>query len=554
MSRICIAAVAGAFTLAACSGTASDRTPADSSDRAAGGRGDVLTISSPADADALLPPLVQTTQGNQASELIFDYLVQPNGKLETLGDKGFKPQLATAWTWSRDSLSIAFNIDPRARWHDDQPVRARDVAFSYALYVDPAVASPHADAFIGIDSVTVRDSLTAVVWWKQRRPEQFYQITSLAILPEHLLAKEPRATLARSSFALHPVGSGRYRFEQWTRQRQLLLVADTTNYRGRPNFNRLVWVVAADPTAASLSVLSGQADVLETLRGDAFDQARQSATVRTVEYGSLDYAFMQFNVERTVGGMHHFFGDRALRVALSEGLDRKAMVQNALDSLGAVALGPFTRSSATADTTLHQIAFNTTLAGHALDSLGWKLDANDKLRKKNGKPLQFELLVPSSSATRQKYAVLIQAQLALLGIKVDVTPLEMGLFAARLNKGDFDAALNMWRTTASPGEMREVWGSPRGKDIGANYGRYANAHLDALVDSASATFNVDERRAWFNRAYQMIIDDAPAVWLYEPRNFAAINKRVEPVGMRADAWWASLPDWRVSNARVVAKR
>ena len=318
-----------------------------------------MTISSPADADALLPPLVQTTQGNQASELIFDYLAQPVGKVETLGDKGFKPQLASSWSWSHDSLSIAFTIDAHARWHDGHPVLARDVAFSYALYSDPVVAAMQAQNLSGIDSVTVRDSLTAVVWWKKHEPEQFYQlVSSLAIMPEHLLAKEPRAKLASSTFAQHPVGSGRYRFEQWTRQRQLMLIADTTNYRGRPNFNRVVWVVAADPNAAALSVLSGQADMLETVRGDAFEKTRQSSNVRTVEYGSFDYAFMQFNVERTVNGAHRLFGDKALRVALSEALDRQAMVQNALDSLGSVALGPFTRSSAIADTSLHQIAYN----------------------------------------------------------------------------------------------------------------------------------------------------------------------------------------------------
>jgi peptide/nickel transport system substrate-binding protein len=522
------------------------------------GRSEVLTISSPADADALFPPLVQTTQGAQVVELVFDGLAQPKGAIETVGDRGFAPRLASHWRWAADSLSIAFTIDARARWHDGQPVRARDVQFSFALYTDPVVASPHAADLAGIDSVSVRDSLTAVVWWSKRNPEQFYQVASgLAIMPEHLLAHEPRATLASSAFAQHPVGSGRYRFEQWTRQRQLLLVADTNNYRGRPNFNRIVWTVAADPTAASLSVMSGQSDVLESVRGDAFTAARKSAMVRTVEYGSLDYAYLQFNVGRDVAGASRLFGARAMRVALTQAMDRAAMVQNALDSLGAVALGPFTRASSPTDTTIHQITFDVAAAARALDSLGWKLDPATNVRRQNGRPLAFELLVPSSSSTRQKYGVLVQSQLAKVGVAVTVTPIEIGLFASRLEKGDFDAALNMWRESASPAGMRAVWGSPKGRDIGANYGRYANASFDALVDSASASFNAAERRALFTRAHQLIVDDAPAVWLYEPRNFAAINRRIEPVGMRVDAWWASLPDWRVTGAgitRVAANR
>lgn len=536
--------LAAFVTLTACSGNVSDT--------AGNAAANVLTIATPADADALIPQLVQTTQGKQVTDMLFDYLALPSNTLETVGDAGFKPSLASSWTWSSDSLSIAFTLDPKARWHDGAPVRAGDVKFSYALFVDPVIASPHASNFDGIDSVSVRDSLTAVVWWKKRNPEQFYQIvTSLVIVPEHLLAHEPRATLAQSAYAQHPVGSGRYRFEAWTRDRQLMLTADTSNFRGRPTFNRIVWIVSADPTAASLSVLSGQADVLESVRGDAFVNARKSTRVRTVEYGSLDYAFMVMNTERTVDGNRRLFGDRALRVALTAALNRQAMVSNALDSLGAVALGPFTRSATGVDTSLRQIAFDATAAGHTLDSLGWKIDGTDKLRKKNGKALRFELLVPTSSATRQKFGVLIQAQLASVGVTVDVTPLEQGMFASRLEKGDFDAALNMWRTDPSPvAALRQVWASPRGKEIGANYGRYSNKSFDAVVDSAAVEFNAAKRHAQFQRAYQMIVDDAAAVWLYEPRNFAAVNSHIQPTGMRAYAWWADLSDWNVTSARV----
>ncbi|MDQ6612696.1 MAG: peptide ABC transporter substrate-binding protein [Gemmatimonadota bacterium] len=533
-------------TSAACSGEKSSTTAAAARD--------VLTISTAADADALLPPLVQTTQGKQAVDMMFDYLAEPVGIIQTVGDAGFRGSLARSWSWSRDSLSVAFSIDPRARWHDGAPVRAGDVRFSFELYVDPATASPHADDFKGIDSVSVRDSLTAVVWWKKRNPEQFFQIVyALAILPQHLLQNEAHASLASSAFAQHPVGSGRYRFEQWTRNRQLVLIADSANFRGRPGFNRVVWVVAADPTAATLTVLSGQADVLDQLRGDAFVKARAAPQIRTVEYGSLDYAYMQFNFERTVGRTARLFANRALRVALSESLDRQSMVTNALDSLGAVALGPFTRSEFMADTTVRQLPFNLQLASHTLDSLGWKLDSKDSVRKKDGQPLQFELLVPSSSATRQKFGVLIQAQLRAVGVKADVAPVEPGIFASRLQKGDFDAALNMWHSDPSPTAIAAVWGSPHGRNAGANYGRYANAAFDATVDSAVTSFNANTRRLLLQRAFQLIVDDAPAVWLYEPRNFAAVSARVTTVGLRPDAWWAAIPSWHLATPSVALK-
>ena len=371
--------------LTACSGKTSDA--------AASANANVLTIATPADADALIPQIVQSTQGKQVTDLLFDHLARPTNVLETVGDAGFKPQLASLWTWSPDSLSIAFSINPAARWHDGQPVRANDVKFSLALYTDANVASPHASNFTGIDSISVRDSLTAVVWWKHRSPEQFFQVAfNLAIVPEHLLAKEPRATLAQSAFAQHPIGSGRYRFEQWTRDRQLIVAADTANFRGKPTFARVVWVVTADPTAASMSVLAGQADVLESVRGDAFINARKSPQLHTVEYGSLDYAFMVMNTERTVDGNRRLFGDRSMRVALTAALNRQTMVSNALDSLGAVALGPFTRSATRVwIPRCDQITFDSSVCRPVTRSIpsAGNVDASDKLRKKDGHALRF---------------------------------------------------------------------------------------------------------------------------------------------------------------------
>ncbi len=535
------AALCTSLGLAACGSPASDD--------ARSARSSVLTIATAVDADALIPPLVTTTQGKQAVDMLFDVLAAPKAPLTTIGDGGFGPQLATRWQWAPDSLSIAFSIDPRARWHDGKPVRASDVRFSFALYTDPTVASMHASDFTGIDSVTVRDSLTAVVWWHQRHPEQFFQIAyNLTVMPEHLLGAVPRDSLLQSAFAEHPIGSGRYRFTQWNRQRDLMFEADTGNYRGAPGASRLVWVVAADPTAASLSVLAGQADVLEFLRGDAFTKARQSTQVHAVEYPSLDYAYLLFNHQRTVGGSRQLFADHALRVAITEAIDRAAVVTNALDSLGRVALGPFTRATDVVDTTMRQIAFDTAAAARTLDSLGWTRDPADGLRHRAGRTLAFKLLLPASSATRQRVGVLLQSQLKALGIGMEIDAVESQVFGARLAKGDFDAALNIWRTDPSPASIRQVWATQRADAVEANFGHYSNPAFDAAVDSAASTFDPGRRRALYRRAYQSIVDDAAAVWLFETRNFAAINARVSPVGMRADAWWAALPNWRVAEA------
>jgi peptide/nickel transport system substrate-binding protein len=539
----------GLLLAGACGEPAADDAAADPASTAG------IVIATAADADALVPPLVATTAGKQVVDLLFDHLAEPTStRVRTDGDAGFAPRLAHRWQWSADSLSIAFELDAAARWHDGRPVTAADVQFSFALYTDPAVGSMHARGFDGIDSVTVRDARTAVAWWHGRHPEQFFQLVyNLAIMPKHLLDTVPRDGLLASAYASAPVGSGRYRFGSWERKQRLVLVADSVNYRGRPRFDRVIWSVAPDPNTATMAVLTGQADVLEVLRGDAVGKVAATPTLKAVEYGSLDYGYLALN-HRAKGGRSSLFADRALRLALTQAIDRGAVVQNALDSLGRVALGPFTRADVTVDTTAPGIAFDSAAAGRALDSLGWRRVGGNPVRMKNGRPLRFAILVPASSGTRKKLAVLLQGQLAAAGVGVEIEPVDAGVFASRLQQGDFEAALNVWRNDPSPSGLRQAWGAPKGEDVGANFGRYASAAFDATIDSAIATFEPAARTTLFRRAHALLVADAPAIWLYEPRNLAAVHARLVPVGVRPDAWLAQLGDWRADGTRTASLR
>lgn len=538
-----------ALALPAC---ASDNTSADEAMREATAG---VVIATAADADALIPPLVATTAGKQVVDLLYDHLAVPVGTaVHTLGDAGFAPQLAARWEWAPDSMSIAFAMHPDAKWHDGAPVTASDVAFSFWMFTAPEVASFHARGFEGIDSVTVRDAQTAVVWWSRRHPEQFFQIAyNLAIMPKHLLQDIAPDALLSSDFASHPVGSGRYRFESWSRKQQLVLVADSANYRGRPRFDRVIWSVAPDPNAATMALMAGQADVLEVLRGDAVAEVARNPALRMVEYGSLDYGYLMFNL-RPSGKRPVSFANRDLRVALSLAVDRAAVVQNALDSLGQVALGPITRADPTVDPAMRQILFDTTRAAQVLDSLGWRWKADRSGRVRNGTPLTFSVMTPASSGTRNKLAVLLQAQFARVGVTLNIESVEPAVFSGRLVSGDFDTALGAWRNDPSPATIRQSWGSPVGDKVGANFGRYASAAFDASVDSAIVSFDETARTAHFRRAYQQIVDDAPAIWLYEPRNLAGVRARLVPTAVRADAWLAGLADWTVETPAVVARR
>ena len=516
-----------------------------SSDKRVGG---TIVMSSAADADILFPPLTLSLQGKQVVDQVFDNLADIGPQLNTVGDAGFKPRLADGWQWGRDSMFVAFHINPSARWHDGKAVTSEDVKYTFQLVKDTSLASPLASNLDNVDSVSVPDSLTAVVWFHRRTPDAFFKAASpVVILPSHLLRNTAPATLHEAAFARAPVGSGRFRFSAWDRTSRIVLVADSANYRGRPNADRAIWLIAPDYNAASVRFLSGTADFLDVVKPELISQVKAKGADIVVSPGSLDYGYAAFNLRNAKNtGPHPIFGDRETRRALVMAVDRSATVRNVFDTLGLVAHGPATRIMPTSDTTIG-IPYDSAGAARVLDSLGWKR-GGDGLRARGKTPLAFALMVSNSSPIRMKLAVLLQEQWRKAGANVRVEPLELNTFGGRMEERKFDALLNAWHIDPTPSSVREEWASSEIKPGGYNATSYRNPAFDAVVDSAVGEMNPTKSVELYRRSYRILTDDAPAMWIYELRNVHGASKRVHPVGIRPDAWWADLADWSVNSS------
>jgi peptide/nickel transport system substrate-binding protein len=507
--------------------------------------GGTIAIAASGDADNLIPPLTFSIQGKQITDQIFDNLADVGEGLNTVGDRGFSPRLARSWSWSADSAEIDFHVDPHARWHDGVPVRAEDVRFTIGLLKTPSLGSPLLPNVEDVDSVTVPDSLTARVWLKRRGPDSFFKLASpIAILPSHLLKNVKPDAIRESAFAQKPVGSGRFRFSLWDHGSRVVLTADSGNFRGRPNADRVIWLVAPDYPAAAQRFVSGEADFIDVVRPEYLARAKDKGLRVVTTSGSLDYGYVAFNLRNKGGSQPHpVFGDRDVRRALVMSVDRAALVRNVFDTLGLVAYGPATRVLPTSDTTFG-LPYDTVTAGRVLDSVGWHRGPSG-LRTRRGIPLAFSLMVPGSSTTRMKLAVLLQEQWRKAGAQVRVEPMEVNTFGAQMDARKFDSFLNAWHIDPNPASVREEWTTAQTGKGGYNVTNYRNAAFDAVVDSAAGETDPARSIALYRRAYRILTDDAPAMWLYEVRNAFGVSKRIEPGHIRADAWWANLADWSV---------
>ena len=498
----------------------------------------------------LLPPLISQIDEKTVADQIFEPLawLGDEGRL----DRDYRPALADNWAWENDSTAIVFRLNPKARWQDGAPLRASDVLFTYALYADSVTGYKDRASLARIDSVTARDSLTPVFWFKRRYPDQFFDAASrMLIVPEHLLAREPRATLLTSAFGRQPVGSGRFRLAKWNAGAALEVVADTANYRGRPNLDRVIFAVVSDLNALSAGLTTGELDLAEVANSDIFRTVASQPDLRIRVNPAYDYTFLLFNTRQPKQRRlpNALFSDIGLRRALTMALDREKLVRAQFDSLAVVAVGPMTRVQPLADSTIATIPYDSAGAARLLDSLGWTLPAGKTVRERRGQPLRFSIMTPSVSPNRMRMVVAIQAALRQAGVDVVVDVVDGNTFVAREAARDFDVTFDGRRVEPSVAGLRAYWTVASARDPnGQNFSSYENPNFDAHLDSALAARDLVGARAHARQAFETLVADVPAVWIYEARTATLIHKRIRTAHIVPTAWWTGIADWSIPAA------
>jgi peptide/nickel transport system substrate-binding protein len=529
--------------------------PGCTGDGGATGGGTVI-LSAAADADALVPPLRVTIGGRMLSELLFDPLVEIGPDRVPFGDAGFQPRLARSWRWSDDSLAITFALDPDARWHDGAPVVARDVAAGLAAIRDAANGSTTVADITDIDSVRVIDDRTAVVHFNARSSEQLYAASLVFPLPSHLVDTIAAGTLRTSAYAQRPVGSGPYRFVSREPTVRTEVAAVRDHYRGRPGPDRIVLLVSKEPATAIAKLWTDEADAFDALPLPDVAEAAKHPHVQLVRSLGFDYTFLAFNFRdpRDTARAHPLLADVAMRRAVAHAVDRHGIVRALFDTLAVVALGPFARAQATADSAAAHPVFDPARANALLDSLGWRTRAADGIRTRGGRRLVLRVLVPGPSANRVRASVIVQEQLRAVGIDAPLDKLDGQAFGASRDAGTWDLILGGWGTTPSMRGIRGTWGSRSRAGWGRlNSGNYANPAFDAAVTAGLAAVGPDSARAHFRDAFRVIADDVAAVWLYEVTPVSAVHARFALPAWRPEAWWRTIPAWRLERPRALAR-
>ncbi len=504
-----------------------------------------LVIGVPADPQAPVPTLwAGEVVNREVSDLLFLRLADLGPQVVTGDEKKFVPKLARQWT-RRDSLTLVFDLDPRARWHDGQPVVANDVVFALERARNPKTSGGNDNFLRRVASVTAESPSRVVVRYKQAYAEQLYDVVfQVPPLPSHLLSSINPDSFKTSSFVASPVGNGPYRFVRRVPGQRVELAADPNFYLGTPRIERIFFVVATSPEARTNMLRAGEVDAIDNIYtlSDP-QQVNALAEYRYFPSPGAGLLYINFNQRDRADTTrpHPILSDPVVRRALVLAVDR--------DRLAKATYGPFTHApSAPLSSFVARgaeppaaIPHDPAEAKKLLAARGWKDSNGDGILDRDGVDLTLSLMVPATSAPRKLIAAQVQETYRLLGITLQLEVLERAVYTERRNAGAFD--LEFWSANQDPTPtgLATSWSCASQRSY--NVTHYCNPLVDSLI--THATLSIKPVPHVWRDAVKRIALDYPAMFMAAPVATTAIHKRYEHVTLRPESMWADVWRWSV---------
>ena len=398
--------------------------------------------------------------------------------------------LATSWEASEDGLTWTVTIRDDVSFTDGEALTASDVAFTY----NTVKAASSVNDFTMLDHAEAIDNTTVVFHMVTPYSIWPYTMAIVGILPEH--AYDP------ATYGSHPIGSGRYTLVQWDRGQQVILEANPNYYGEAPKMRR-VTILFMEEDAAFLAVQAGQVDLAYT-SATYSDQSLAGYSLLSCE--SVDNRGINLPTEG-----NPVTSDLAVRRAINIGVERQEMIDHILNGHGTPAYSvcdklPWYEPAS-------QVDYDPEGAAALLDEAGWVL-GEDGVRVKDGVRAELNILYATGDSVRQALAADLAGQLAELGFACTIEG--VGWDTA------YDRALTeplVWGWGAhTPMELYNLYHTMPGTGT-ALYSPYANPTVDAYMDQALASSDLEESYALWRKAQWdgttgvTQAGDIPWVWL-----------------------------------------
>lgn len=309
---------------------------------------------------------------------------------------------------SEDSRSWEIQLREGIKFSDGTSLEAQDVVASYRAVLDPRTASPLAGSLENLVSVSAPTESTVRFQLKEAQVS-FKTSLLIGIAPSELV--DPAQPVAESSLSRTPIGTGPYLVEDFSSAR-LVLTANPRYRSGQPQASPVIYEAAPDDNARSqrLATSGFTGTALPPRLAHSFS-SREGFEVFTAV--SADWRGISLPSDNPLTS------DTKVRLALNLAIDRQELIDAVLDGSGRPAF-TFVSPEYGANYAPEAIfAHDMQRAAALLDEAGWVRNG-DEVRSKDGTAATFTVLYNPGDTLRRDLSLAVAAQLAELGIAVQV--------------------------------------------------------------------------------------------------------------------------------------
>jgi len=482
--------------------------------------GDAIVVGMTNSAVNLDPRVGADEASQKAHQLLFNTLVKIDSSLKVV------PDLAVSLE-RPDDVTYVTTLRRGVRFHDGGELTAKDVAYTFRSFLDPAFRG-RAGAYANVKSVEIVDPYT--VAFHLKTPSASFPIN----LVMGIVKDGSGAANARS-----PIGTGPYKLVSFKPDDRIVLARFDGYFDGPAKSAGIVLKVVPDDTMRGLELRKGAVDlVVNDVAPDIVWQMQREGKLQIAIGPGTDYAYIGLNLKDPI------LQRIEVRKAIGYAIDRDAIVKYLRRGFASTAVGILPPMSWAFQREVFDFRYDPAEARRLLDAAGFPDPDGDGPRPR------LALTLKTSTAEMYRIqAAAIQQDLARVGIALEVRSQEFATLLGDVVKGNFQMYTAQFVGVTDPDMLRRVFHSAQAPPNGLNRAHYRNVEVDRLIEQASAMTDDEQRRVLYEQAQTAIARDVPVISLWYKTNVAVFQPGIHGVRLSPIADFTFLKDVYRSSPR-----
>lgn len=454
-----------------------------------------LVVAQGSDAKTLDPHGSNDQPSSRINRQIYNTLVEMDEDMEIV------PGLAESWE-EIDDTTWEFKLVEGVKFHNGEELKASDVKFTFDRMKESSEVAHIVEA---VESVEAPDETTVII--KTEYP--FGPLLAHLAHTASSILNEKAVTESGEDYGQNPVGTGPYKFEDWASGDRVTLVKFDDYFKEPAKVEKIVFQNIEEGTNRTIGLESGEVDIAYDIEPIDLNKVRDHEDLDLIEAPSLSTSYIGFNTEKEP------YDDVLVRKALNYAVDVDEIIDVVVEGAGHKAVSPINDDV---------FGFNSALEGYEYDP-----DKAKELLEEAGYPDGFKTtLWTNDNPVRTRIAEIVQAQLKEVNIDVEIDTLEWAAYLDRTAQGKHEMFILGWVSVTGDADygLYPLFHSSQHGGAG-NRSFYTNKEVDKLLEKGKKSTDEDERLEVYYKAQDIIVDEAPQLFLYFQTQNAGIQNNVK---------------------------